>query len=64
MFLTCNICKHSVEYPVSEGAPGDDLFKCRKEIPVIPTPDRNQTSEFPIVEGEWECNKYQKAMGT
>ena len=64
MFLTCSICKHSTEYPVSEGAPEEDLFKCRKTIPSPPNPDKNQTANFPIVEAGWECDNYQKKMGT
>lgn len=61
MFLICNICKHSVSFPQSEGAPEDDLYKCRKEIP---TPQKNQIADFPIVPADWECNNYQKEMGS
>ena len=60
MFLTCNICKHSVAFPQSEGASSPDLFKCRKEIPTLAQGD--QPGVFPVVEADWECNKYQREM--
>ena len=64
MFLVCSICKHSIPFTMGEGAPSEDLYKCRKSIPVPPTPERNATASFPIVEADWECNKYQKEMGS
>ncbi len=60
MFLTCNICKHSIEFPVSEGAPEEDLFKCRK---TFPSPgDKDKMASFPIVDADWECSNYQREM--
>ena len=61
MFLTCSMCKHSTSFPQSEGAVEDDLYKCRKDIPA---PDQNRRGDFPVVHKDWECNNYQKEMGT
>ena len=63
MFLTCHICKHSTSFLVSEGAPEDNLYKCRKDIPVSSS-SGSQPGDFPVVEADWECNEYQKEMGS
>ena len=61
MFLVCGVCKHSTPYPVSEGAPEENLLKCRKTFPEA---DKDRMATFPTVKEDWECNNYQKEMGS